>query len=145
MICGKASSKCIEREVKKKIPIMMMSPATASHVENQQHKDRRQNGWAPFGLTSFFFYFIFMVVGTQDKGHKVSIVQVMPLSLGALPSEEVPRCQTAAYTGRLQGGNPHGDINKEQKRASGGLFILSRAMKSARGTFGKGLGEGFDS
>lgn len=33
--------------------------------------------------------FYFMVVGTQDKGHKVSNVQVMPLLLGALPLEEV--------------------------------------------------------
>lgn len=64
-----------------------------------------------------------MVVGTQDKGHKVSNVQVMPLSLGALPSEEVPRCQTAAYTGAA-GENPRGDINKEQRRASGELFFF---------------------
>lgn len=68
-----------------------------------------------------FFYFIFMVVGTQDKGRKVSNVQVMPLSLGALPSEEVPRGRAAACTGAA-GENPCGDINKEQKRASGGLF-----------------------
>lgn len=63
-----------------------------------------------------------MVVGTQDKGHKVSNVQVMPLSLGALPFEEVSRCQTVVYRGqrrrgrRVRGGDPRGDINKEQKR-----------------------------
>lgn len=34
-------------------------------------------------------------------------------------------------------GDPHGDINKEQKRASGELLILSRVIQSARGTFGK--------
>lgn len=82
-----------------------------------------------------------MVVGTQDKGHKVSNVQVMPLSLGALPSEEVPRCQTAAYTGGLRGENPRGDINKEQRRASGGsfffpfFFFLSKAVKISNGDF----------
>lgn len=38
------------------------------------------------GLSLVFY---FMVVGTQDKGHKVSNVQVMPLLLGALPFEEV--------------------------------------------------------
>lgn len=81
-----------------------------------------------------------MVVGTQDKGHKVSNVQVMPLSLGALPSEEVPRCQTAARTGAA-GESPRGDINKEQKRASGGWGGLSLDLQGRKvsegGTFDK--------
>lgn len=52
-----------------------------------QNKTKKQDDWqeaAPFG-----WHFYFMVVGTQDKGHKVSNVQVMPLLLGALPFEEV--------------------------------------------------------
>ncbi len=40
-------------------------------------------------MGSIWLTFYFMVVGTQDKGHKVSNVQVMPLLLGALPFEEV--------------------------------------------------------
>jgi len=48
-----------------------------------QNKDNRQE------KGSIWLMFYFMVVGTQDKGHKVSNVQVMPLLLGALPFDEV--------------------------------------------------------
>lgn len=123
----------LNKKKKKNLPKMTtLSPAIAPRI-----KDRRQKVGLRLGWQFFLFYFIFMVVGTQDKGHKVSNVQVMPLSLGALPSEEVPRCQTAAYTGAA-GENPRGDINKEQRRASGELFFfffLSRAIKSAKGDF----------
>lgn len=56
-----------------------------------------------------------MVVGTQDKGHKVSNVQVMPLLLGALPFETRFAKSDSSLQRLDMEGNPHVDINKEQK------------------------------
>lgn len=61
--------------------------------------------------------FYFMVVGTQDKGHKVSNVQVMPLLLGALPFEEVAQSDSSLQRLDMEG-NPHIDINKKRKTNS---------------------------
>lgn len=101
--CGcKASSEYKGRVVKQKEKNKTSKNDKVATRLCAMYKRQTTRGWALFGLT-IFFNFIFMVVGTQDKGHKVSNVQVMPLSLGALPSEKVPRCQTAAYTGGLRG------------------------------------------
>lgn len=48
---------------------------------------------------SIWLTFYFMVVGTQDKGHKVSNVQVMPLLTGCSALWEGWRSQTVVYRG----------------------------------------------
>lgn len=55
-----------------------------------------------------------MVVGTQDKGHKVSNVQVMPLLSVHCPLTRFAQSDSSLQRPDMEG-NPHVDINKEQK------------------------------